>query len=96
MTEDERQELEALRLEKRQAEQRARAREVLEGAGVPASFAPLLAGENDGDTGQRAEAFCAAYQAALAEDVRRRLPQRPPEESVPAEPRARRGVRRIR
>lgn len=96
MTEDERQELETLRLEKRQAEQRARAREALEAAGVPASFAPLLAGEDDGDTDRRTESFCAAYQAALTEDVRRRLPQRPPEEAVPAPPRARRGVRRIR
>lgn len=96
MTENERQELEALRLEKRRAEQRDRARAALEEAGVPASFAPLLAGEDDGGTDSRTEAFCAAYQAALAEEVRRRLPQRPPEEAVPALPRARRGVRRIR
>lgn len=96
MTEDERQELEALRLEKRQAEQRARARTALEEAGIPVSFAPLLAGEDDGGTDQKTEAFRAAYQAALAEEVRRRFPQRPPEEAVPALPRARRGVRRIR
>ncbi len=96
MTEDERQELEALRLEKRRSEQRARAEEALEKAGVPASFAPLLAGEDDGGTDRRTADFCAAYQAALAEEVRRRLPGRAPEEAVPAPARPRRGVRRIR
>lgn len=96
MTEDEKLELEALRQEKRQRAQQSRAQAALEAAGVPASFAPLLAGADDSDTDRRAEAFCAAYQDALAEDVRRRLPQRAPVMEPAAPRRAERGVRRIR
>ena len=96
MTEEEMRELEALRQEKHQRTQQARAQTTLEAAGVPASFAPLLVGANDGDTDKKAEQFSAAYQAALAEDVRRRLPQQPPVVTPPAPQRARRGVQRIR
>lgn len=96
MTEQEQQELEMLRKEKRQRTQQARAQAALETAGVPASFAALLAGEDDGDTDRRAADFCAAYQAALAEDIRGRLPQQPPVVTPPAAPRPRRGIQRIR
>lgn len=44
MTDEEKQELETLRLEKLQRTQRERAQAKLEAAGVPASFAGLLAG----------------------------------------------------
>lgn len=53
MTEEEKQELEALRQEKRQRTQQARALAALESAGVPGSFAALLAGADDADTDQR-------------------------------------------
>lgn len=96
MTEEEKQELEALRREKQERVQRERAAEALAGAGVPVSFAPLLAGADDGGTDQRTAAFCAAYQEALAEEVRRRLPGRAPDLTPPAPRRAERGVRRIR
>lgn len=96
MTEEEKKELEALRAEKRQRMQQARARSALETAGVPVSFASLLAGDGDADTDKRTEDFCAAYQAALAEDVRKRLPQQPPVVTPPAPKRPRRGIQRIR
>lgn len=96
MTEEEKKELETLREEKRQRVQQARAREALEAAGVPASFASLLAGEDDADTDQRARDFCAAYQAALSEDVRKRLPQQAPVVTPPTPQRPRRGIQRVR
>lgn len=96
MTEEEKQELETLRQEKKQRTQRHRARTALLAAGVPESFAPLLAGADDNDTDQRAEQFCAAYQAALAEDIRKRLPQHSPVVTPPTPRRVRRGVQRIR
>ncbi|MBE6963520.1 MAG: DUF4355 domain-containing protein [Ruminococcaceae bacterium] len=96
MTEEEKQELETLRLEKHQREQTHRAREALERAGIPASFAPLLIGADDGDTDQRAEQFRSAYQEALAGDIRSRLPQQPPVVTAPAPQRPRRGIQRIR
>lgn len=96
MTEEEKKELEALRREKRQRAQQSRAQAALEAAGVPASFAPLLAGMDDGDTDKRAKAFCSVYQAALQEDVKKRLPQSAPVVEAPAPRRAERGVRRIR
>lgn len=96
MTEEEKQELEALRMEKQQRTQRERAQAALETAGVPVAFASLLAGADDQDTDRRAEQFCAAYQEALAEDVRRRLPQQPPVVTAPAPRRVKRGVQRIR
>ena len=74
MNEEEKQELETLRAEKLRREQVERARAALERGGVPQSFAPLLAGGDDGDTGRRTEEFRAAYQASLAEDVKSRLP----------------------
>ena len=96
MTEDEKKELESLRKEKQQRLQQSRARAALETAGIPVSFATLLAGGDDSDTDQRTQDFCAAYQAALAEDVRKRLPQQPPVVTPPAPKRARRGIQRIR
>ena len=96
MTEEEKQELETLRQEKRQRAQEARAQVALETAGIPTSFAPLLIGADDNDTDRRAERFCTAYQTALAEDVRKRLPQQPPVVTPPAPKRARRGIKRIR
>lgn len=96
MTEEEKQELETLRTEKRQRAQQARAREGLKAAGVPAAFADLLAGADDEDTDRRTRDFCTAYQAALAEDVRSRLPKQPPVVTPPAPQRVRRGVQRIR
>lgn len=96
MTEEEKQELEMLRMEKQQRTQRERAQAALEAAGVPVSFAALLAGADDQDTDRRTEQFRAAYQAALAEDVRKRLPQQPPVVTAPAPQRAKRGVQRIR
>ena len=96
MTEDEKQELETLREEKRQRVQQARARKLLEDAGLPVSFASLLAGGDDGATDQRTQDFCAAYQAALSEDVRKRLPQQAPVVTPPAPQRPRRGIQRLR
>lgn len=96
MTEEEKQELEVLRQEKHQRIQQARARTALENAGVPLAFAALLAGADDGDTDHRTEQFCEAYQAALAEDVRKRLPQQSPVIISPAPKRAKRGIQRLR
>ena len=76
--------------------QQTRAKEVLEAAGIPVSFASLLAGGDDADTDKRAQDFCASYQTALSEDVRKRLPQQPPVVTPPVPQRPRRGVRRIR
>ena len=53
MNEEEKQELETLRAEKLRREQVERARAALERGGVPQSFAPLLAGGDDGDTDGR-------------------------------------------
>ena len=95
MTEEEKQELEVLRAEKHSRQQTERARAALESRGVPQSFASLLIGADDADTDQRTEQFCAAYQASLAEDVKRRLPQQAPVVTAPAPQRARRGIQRI-
>lgn len=95
MTEEEKRELEALREEKRQRTQQARAQAALEAAGIPASFASLLTGADDADTDKRAQDFCTAYQAALSEDVRKRLPQQPPVVTAPSLQRPKRGVHRI-
>lgn len=96
MTEEEKQELETLRYEKHLRTQQARAQAALEAAGVPSSFAPLLAGADDTDTDKKTEQFCTAYQAALAEDVRKRLPQQPPVVTPPAPQRVPRGIRKLR
>lgn len=96
MTEEEKKELETLREEKRQRTQQARAQAALETAGIPAAFASLLAGGDDADTDKRTQDFCAAYQTALSEDVRKRLPQQAPVVTPPAPQRPRRGIQRIR
>ncbi|MBE6995183.1 MAG: DUF4355 domain-containing protein [Ruminococcaceae bacterium] len=96
MTEEEKQELEALRLEKHQRIQQSRAQTALEAAGIPTAFSSLLVGADDRDTDARTEQFCSAYQAALTEDVRKRLPQQPPLMTPPTPQRLPRGVRRIR
>ena len=96
MTEEEKQELEALRQEKHQRTQTERARAMLEVAGVPNNFAALLIGADDADTDSKTAQFCAAYQAALSEDVRKRLPQQAPVMTPPTPQRARRGIQRIR
>ena len=96
MTEEEKQELEALRQEKHLRTQARRAEEGLTQAGVPAAFAGLLVGSDDADTDRRTKEFCAAYQAALAEDVRSRLPAAPPIVTAPSPQRPRRGVHRVR
>ena len=92
----EKQELETLRAEKLRREQVERARAALERGGVPQSFAPLLAGGDDGDTDRRTEEFRAAYQASLAEDVKSRLPASAPVVTAPLPQRPRRGIRRLR
>ena len=67
----------------------------LEASGVPGEFAPLLAGSGDEDTDHRVETFCGVYQASLAADVKRRLPETPPVVTSPPPQRPRRGVHRI-
>ena len=96
MTEEEKQELESLRLEKHQRTQQARAQTALEAAGIPAAFASILAGTSDQDTDERTSRFCSAYQSALTEDIRKRLPQNPPVVTPPVSQRARRGIQRVR
>jgi len=96
MTEEEKQELEVLRREKVQRQQTERAQAALEVAGVPCAFAPLLIGADDTDTDSKIQQFCSAYQSALSEDVRRRLPQQAPTVTTPPPQRARRGIQRIR
>ena len=96
MTEEEKQELKALRQEKHTRTQTQRAESALTQAGVPASFAALLVGKDDADTDAKATQFCTAYQAALAEDVRSRLPKQPPVVTPPPPQRSRRGIQRIR
>lgn len=96
MTEEEKQELETLRQEKHNRTQTERARAALEQGGVPGNFAALLIGIDDADTDRKTAEFCAAYQAALSEDVRRRLPQQAPVMTPPAPQRPRRGIQRIR
>lgn len=96
MTEEEKQELEQLRQEKHCRTQTERARAALETGGVPAGFAALLIGADDAETDRKTAEFCAAYQTALSEDVRKRLPQQAPVMTPPAPQRARRGIQRIR
>jgi len=96
MTEEDIQELEALRAEKHQRTQSERARAMLEVSGVPGSFAALLVGADDAETDSKTAQFCAAYQAALSEDVRKRLPQQAPVMTAPAPQRPRRGIQRLR
>ena len=97
MTEEEKQELELLRQEKHIRTQTQRAEAALSQAGVSAAFAPLLIGGDDTDTDERTQRFCEAYQAALAEEVRARLPAAPPPVvAAPPMPHPRRGIRRLR
>ena len=96
MTEEDLKELETLRAEKHQRTQTERARAALEGSGVPGDFAALLVGSSDEDTDSRTAQFCAVYQAALSEDVRKRLPQQAPVMTPPSIPREDRGVRVLR
>lgn len=96
MTEEEKQELEALRQEKHQRTQMERARAMLEVSGVPGNFAALLIGADDADTDSKTAQFCTAYQAALSEDVRKRLPQQGPVMTAPTPQRPKRGIQRIR
>ena len=96
MNEEQLQELEQLRAEKQLREQTQRARTALEEAGVPAAFAELLVGRDDEDPDASAQRFCAAYQQAVAEDVRQRLPQQAPAVTTPTPQRVKRGVQRLR
>lgn len=97
MNEEELRELEALREEKRLHQQQERATNGLKEAGVPVSFARLLAGIDDADTDRRTADFCTAYQQAMAEGIRERLPSRAPQMVTPsAVTRPRRGVQRLR
>lgn len=96
MTDEERQELETLRTEKNHRQQMERAEAALCAAGVAKSFAPLLIGDNDDDTNRRVQEFCAAYQASLTEDIKKRLPQQPPTMTAPLPQRPRRGIQRLR
>ena len=97
MTEEEKQELETLRQEKQIRIQTQRAEAALAQAGVPGAFAPLLAGADDTATDEKTRQFCAAYQSALAEDIRRRLPESAPVVTPPpTAQRPRRGIQRIR
>lgn len=96
MNEEEKKELEVLRKEKQERVQRERAEKALAVAGVPVSFASLLAAADDDSTDRRTEAFCAAYQKALAEEVRLRLPQEAPAMTPPPVRHPERGIRRIR
>lgn len=96
MTEEEKQELDALRKEKHHRTQQTRAEDVLKKAGIPAAFAPLLVGTDDVGTDTKTEQFCAAYQAAVAADIRNRLPQQAPIVTPPVPARERRGIHRVR
>ena len=96
MTDEEKMELEALRAEKHDREQTERARAALGAAGVSAGFAALLVGTDDADTDRRVQAFCAAYQSSLSEDIKKRLPERAPTLTAPLPQRPKRGVQRIR
>ena len=96
MTEEEKQELAALRAEKVQRQQTERAKAALEQSGVPVAFAALLVGADDGATDEKVAAFCTAYQTSLAEDVKSRLPQQAPVVTAPLPQRPRRGVQRLR
>lgn len=96
MTDEELQELDELRREKHLRTQHERARQALEAAGISAAFSDFLIGEDDTATDQRAEAFISAYQAAISDDVRRRLPQQSPVLTPPAPCRGKRGIQRVR
>ena len=74
MTDEERQELEALRAEKHSREQTERAKSALTAAGIPQSFAHLLVGSDDADTDLGVRYFCGAYLASVSVEIKTRLP----------------------
>lgn len=78
MTDEEKQDLEALRKEKDRCTHEQRVQKILEAAGISSPFADLLAGSNAVDTGKQRKRCCPAYQAVLAENIRFRLPEKPP------------------
>lgn len=96
MTDEEKKELEALRAEKHSREQTERAKTALGAAGISAGFASLLIGSDDADTDRRVQAFCAAYQSSLTEDIKKRLPEQPPIIAAPLPQRPKRGIQRLR
>ena len=96
MTEEEKQELELLRQEKHQRTQTQKAEAQLTQAGISPAFAALLVGADEMDTEEKTRKFCEAYRAALAEDVRQRLPEKAPVVTSPLPQRPRRGIQRIR
>lgn len=95
MTEEELQELSALREEKRQRQQELRAGGILEAADIPSAFAALLTGADDEETDRKAAAFCEAYQRERTEDIQKRLPPAAPVVTAPVLQRAKRGIQRI-
>lgn len=95
-TNEELQELAALREEKRTRLQTQRAAAALSSSDIPQSFAALLAGQNDEDTDARVKAFCETYRNMLSQDIRKRLPSDAPMMSAPAPARPRRGIVRVR
>lgn len=97
LTNEEKQELTALREEKRIRQQTQRAEAALTSAEIPQGFAALLAGQNDADTDARVKAFCQTYQQTLSQDIRSRLPVTDtPVLHAPAPTRPKRGIVRVR
>lgn len=95
MTDEEKQELETLRAEKVQRQQKERATEGLKKAGVPDAFAFLLVGGDDAATDAKVAEFCKQYQQTLAEDVKSRLPKEAPVVTPVTPQRPRRGIHRL-
>jgi len=91
-----RQQIAALRMEKRQQELLENARQTLTGRGLSTGFAVFLVGEDERGTARNIAEFERQFTAALETEVARRLPQQTPEDfaAVPV-PRQRRGIRRV-
>lgn len=96
LTNEDLQELTALREEKRTRVQTQRAAETLKTAGIPQEFASLLIGTDDADTDARTAASCRTYQANLSRDIKNRLPSEPPVLTTPKPTRPRCGIVRVR
>lgn len=97
LTNEELQELAALREEKRSRLQTQRAEKALGASDIPQSFAALLAGKDDADTDARVKSFCETYRSTLSQDIRKRLPAEPPTMTgTPTPTRPRRGIVRVR
>lgn len=96
ITNEEMQELTALREEKRKRVQTERAADTLKNAGIPQAFAALLIGADDADTDARVTSFCRTYQDTLTQDIRKRLPAEAPVLTSPQPARAKRGIVRVR